>query len=114
MDAKWFDKYNHKKKQIGFRFYKFRRLLGKSREEMNQEGIENVTLFYNKKIENIEGGIAMPDIFLNQYLIEEYGLNLTWLVTGSGRIFSKKGPKTPGTICDIFLYTEPTEQLIKD
>lgn len=109
-----FAEYNQKKYEIGARLCQFRELLGKSLEEMNQEGKENVTLFDNLDIDRIECGLDMPGIFLNQYLIEEYGLNLTWLVTGRGFIFAKKGPKTPGNIYYIFRDTEPTEQLIND
>ncbi len=40
-------------------------------------------------------GIANPGILYFKYFCEHYGLNLTWLLTGQGKIFYRNAYKTP-------------------
>ena len=97
---------------MGQRFKQFRELVGKSKEQMEQEA--NHPCIKEKKINQFEYGAIIPDIVFVQYFTEEYGLNLTWLVTGSGFIFAKKGDKTPGDIYRIFRDINPTNHLINE
>lgn len=88
------DSDNGQIKAIGKRFQQFRNVIGKSTPRLEKEakklGIKEA------RIKLIEKGIIIPNIVFIQYFTEEYGLNLTWLVTGDGNMFYKKGEKTPG------------------
>ena len=106
------DEYAKQKKAMGKRFKQFRELVEKSKIQMEQEA--NHPLIKAKKINQFEYGAIIPDIIFIQYFTEEYGLNLTWLVTGSGFIFVKKGPKTPEDIYRLFLDMKPTTHLINE
>ena len=106
------DEYVQQKKEIGQRFKKFRELVGKSKKEMEQEA--NHPLIMTERIKLFEYGAIIPDIIFMQYFTEEYGLNLTWLVKGTGLLFTKKGAKTPEEIYMIFRNIEYPGQLINE
>lgn len=106
------DEYVQQKKEMGQRFKKFRELMGKSKNEMEQEA--NHPLIMTERIKMVEYGAIIPDIIFMQYFTEEYGLNLTWLVKGTGFLFTKKGTKTPEDMFMIFRNIEPTGQLINE
>jgi hypothetical protein len=106
------DEYVQQKKEMGQRFKKFRELMGKSKEEMEQEA--NHPLIMTERIKLFEYGAIIPDIIFMQYFTEEYGLNLTWLVKGTGFLFTKKGAKTPEEIYMIFRNIEYPGQLINE
>jgi hypothetical protein len=106
------DEYFQQKKEMGKRFKQFRDLVGKSKTELEQE--TNQPLIQEERIKMVEYGAIIPDIIFIQYFTEEYGLNLTWLVKGSGLLFTKKGAKTPEEIYMIFRNIEPTGQLIEE
>jgi transcriptional regulator with XRE-family HTH domain len=89
------DDYVKNKKAMGQRFKQFRELIGKSKKELADEAEE--ALIMDERINLFEKGAIRPDIIFIQYFTEEYGLNLTWLVKGTGKPFFKKGRKTrPG------------------
>jgi transcriptional regulator with XRE-family HTH domain len=106
------DEYVQQKKEMGQRFKKFRELMGKSRNEIEQEA--NHRLIMTERIKMFEYGVIVPDIMFIQYFTEEYGLNLTWLVKGIGSLFTKKGAKTPEDIYMIFRDIEYPGQLINE
>ena len=106
------DEYFQQKKAMGKRFKQFRELVGKSKKEIEQEA--NHPLIMEERINMFEYGAIIPDIIFMQYFTEEYGLNLTWLVKGSGFIFAKKGAKTPEDIYRIFRDMKPTNHLINE
>jgi len=76
------------KKEIGQRFKQFRELLGKSKKELEQDA--NNPLIQVPRINMLELGVVIPDIIFIQYFTEKYGLDLTWLVTGTGTPLLKK------------------------
>ena len=79
------DEYFLHKKAMGNRFKQFRKAIGKSKQELAEEsGI------IEERIKWFEEGTIIPDIIFIQYFIEKYGLNLTWLVKGTGEPFFKK------------------------
>lgn len=80
----------HYKKEIGDRFRIFRQLVLKTRREFADEAS-----LPEEYIAQIEWGAVIPGILSIEYYYKEYGLNLTWLVSGDGNIFYKKGPRTP-------------------
>jgi transcriptional regulator with XRE-family HTH domain len=82
------DEYFKQKKAMGKRFKQFRELLGKSRKEIENEA--NFLLIQEQRIKMVEIGAIIPDILFIQYFTENYGLNLTWLVKGTGKPFLKK------------------------
>ncbi len=82
------DEYFKQKKAMGRRFKQFRELLGKSRKEIEDEA--NFLLIQEQRIKMVEIGAIIPDILFIQYFTENYGLNLTWLVKGTGEPFLKK------------------------
>jgi transcriptional regulator with XRE-family HTH domain len=89
------DDYVKNKKAMGKRFKQFRELIGKSKKELAEEAEE--ALIMDERINLLEKGAIIPDIIFIQYFTEEYGLNLTWLIKGTGKPFFKKGRKTrPG------------------
>ena len=106
------DEYFQQKKAMGQRFKQFRDLMGKSKKEMEQEA--NHPLIMTERIKMFEYGAIIPDIIFMQYFTEEFGLNLTWLVKGSGFLFTKKGAKTPEDIYRLFRDIKPTNQLINE
>ena len=73
------------KKEIGKRFKQFRELVGKSKKQLEQEA--NNPLIQVPRINMLELGVFIPDIIFIQYFTETYGLNLTWLVKGTGEPF---------------------------
>jgi transcriptional regulator with XRE-family HTH domain len=79
------DEYFQQKKAMGKRFKQFRELLGKSRKEIENEA--NFLLIQEQRIKMVEIGAIIPDILFIQYFTENYGLNLTWLVKGTGKPF---------------------------
>jgi len=79
------------KKEIGQRFKQFRETLGKSQKELEKEA--NNPLIQVVRINMLELGVFIPDIIFIQYFTETYGLNLTWLVKGTGKPFLKKHRK---------------------
>jgi transcriptional regulator with XRE-family HTH domain len=89
------DDYVKNKKAMGKRFKQFRELIGKSKQELADEAEE--ALIMDERINLFEKGAIIPDIIFIRYFTEEYGLNLTWLVKGSGKPFFKKGERH-GTI----------------
>jgi transcriptional regulator with XRE-family HTH domain len=89
------DDYVKNKKAMGKRFKQFRELIGKSKKELAEDAEES--LIMDERINLLEKGAIIPDIIFIRYFTEEYGLNLTWLVKGTGKPFFKKGRKTrPG------------------
>jgi transcriptional regulator with XRE-family HTH domain len=82
------DEYFQQKKAMGKRFKQFREMLGKSRKEFEAEA--NDLLIQEQRIKMVEIGAIIPDIFFIQYFTENYGLNLTWLVKGTGKPFLKE------------------------
>lgn len=82
--------YSHYKKEIGIRFATFRQMVAKSRSEFAEEA--DLPTEY---ISQIEMGTILPGIISMEYFYREYGVNLTWLVTGNGNIFQSRGPRTP-------------------
>jgi len=106
------DEYAKQKKAMGKRFKQFRELVEKSKIQMEQEA--NLPLIKAEKIKQFEYGAIIPDIIFIQYFTEEYGLNLTWLVTGGGFLFNKKGDKTPEDIYRIFRDFKPSNKLINE
>lgn len=67
------------KQEVGERFKSFRIHKKKSQKVLATElGVHQST------ITNIEKGEAFPKVNYLNYLYEEYGLNLNWLVTGKG------------------------------
>jgi transcriptional regulator with XRE-family HTH domain len=81
---------NRYKKEIGDRFRIFRQLVLKTKREFANE-----SSLPEDYIAQIEWGDVLPGILSIEYFCKEYGLNLTWLVTGEDRIFSRMGPRTP-------------------
>ena len=106
------DEYAKQKKEMGKRFKQFRELVDKSKMQMEQEA--NHPLIKAEIIHQFEYGAIIPNIIFMQYFTEEYGLNLTWLVTGSGFIFAKKGDKTPEDIYRVFRDFKPSNKLITE
>ncbi len=82
------DEYFKQKKAMGRRFKQFRELLGKSRKEIEDEA--NFLLIQEQRIKMVEIGAIIPDILFIQYFTENYGLNLTWLVKGTGKPILKE------------------------
>ncbi len=82
------DEYFEQKKAMGQRFKQFREMLGKSRKEIEDEA--NFLLVQEQRIKMFEIGAIIPDILFIQYFTENFGLNLTWLVKGTGEPFLKK------------------------
>ncbi len=82
------DEYFKQKKAMGKRFKQFRELLGKSRKEIEDEA--NFLLIQEQRIKMVEIGAIIPDILFIQYFTENYGLNLTWLVKGTGEPILKE------------------------
>jgi transcriptional regulator with XRE-family HTH domain len=84
------DEYYFHKQEMGIRFKQFRAAIGKSKQELAEEA--NIM---EARIKWFENGTIIPDIIFIQYFTDNYGLNLTWLVKGTGKAFFKKGEKTP-------------------
>jgi hypothetical protein len=79
------DEYAIRKKEMGARFKRFRELMEKTHLDLQNEADDpeiNIG-----RISFFEYGGIIPDIVFIQYFTEEYGLNLTWLVKGTGPIF---------------------------
>jgi len=74
---------------VGNRIRLFRELLEMSREEMARL-LEKET----SHLEEIENGNKLAEV--NDYYIlnKNYGLNLNWVSSGKGQMFSEKGPNT--------------------
>ena len=106
------DEYVKQKKAMGQRFKQFRELVEKSKIQMEQEA--NHPLIKAERINQFEYGAIIPDIIFIQYFTEDYGLNLTWLVTGVGFLFNKKGAKTPEDIYRVFRDFKPTTHIINE
>ena len=106
------DEYFLQKRAIGIRFKQFRELLDKSKQELEEETEE--PLINEGRISLIELGAIIPHVIFIEYFTGEYGLNITWLVTGTGLLFYKKGSKTPEKIYETFRDTEPTTELIEE
>ncbi len=75
------------KREMGLRFYLFRKAIKKSREVLAQE--LNTSL---SNICDIESGQAYPGILLLYALFSLYSLNLNWLTLGKGLMFNCKSP----------------------
>lgn len=69
------------KEEIGRRFRQFRWMINKSQWQLAEE----IDIFQSI-ISNIESGKTFPRIVYLQFLNENYGLNINWLVTGKGDI----------------------------
>jgi hypothetical protein len=78
------------KREIGKRFRVFRQLVLRTRAEFAEEAS-----LPEEYIAQIEWGTVLPGILSVEYFYKEYGLNVTWLVSGEGHIFYKHGPRTP-------------------
>lgn len=79
------------KDTIGCRFNIFRRLVAKSIIEFSSEASLPLDLLTGlEKDRDVN-----PGILDFKYFCDRYGLNMTWLLTGKGKIFFKKGMKTP-------------------
>ena len=78
------------RKEVGERFEFFRELVLKTREEFASEAA-----LPKQYIAQLEWGAALPGILAFEYFYKEYGLNLSWLVSGEGDIFFRRGPRTP-------------------
>lgn len=72
-------------KEIGARFKFFRQVSGKTRADFSREAG-----YPEEYILLIEKGKASPYLSLIEYFCSHYGLNLSWLVTGKGKIFKGK------------------------
>ena len=106
------DEYYQQKRAIGVRFKQFRELLDKSKQELEDETDD--PLINEGRIILIELGAIIPNVIFIEYFTGEYGLNITWLVTGTGLLFYKKGSKTPEKIYETFRDTEPIAELIAE
>ena len=78
------------KKEIGRRFYEFRRILDKTQLQLAQE-----LSVYQSTITNLEVGKTFPSINYILYFRERYGLNPTWLVSGEGEMLLKEEKREP-------------------
>ena len=75
---------------IGLRIKKIRQLLGKSQQELADE--INIT---KQAISNMETDKSAPSINLLSKLLLDYGVNLNFVIGGSGCVFlSDETPKT--------------------
>jgi transcriptional regulator with XRE-family HTH domain len=74
---------------VGNRIRLFREMIDMSREEMAHL-IEKENFY----IEEIENGNTLAEVDDYYILFKNYGLNLNWVSSGEGRMFSKKGPDT--------------------
>jgi hypothetical protein len=78
------------KKEIGNRFRIFRQLVLRTRTEFAEEAS-----LPEEYIAQIEWGTVLPGILSTEFFYKEYGLSITWLVSGEGNIFYKHGTRTP-------------------
>ncbi len=72
-------------KDVGFRFLLFRRALGKREAEFASE--LNISV---PELTAIETGESFPAISCLHYLYEKYGLNINWLLTKNGHMFTEQ------------------------
>lgn len=69
---------------IGLRLKQIRKLLGKSQEEIaNELGLTK------QAISNIEHSKSSPNIPLLHKLLVDYGVNINFIISGNGNIFTK-------------------------
>lgn len=72
------------KKDVGARFCKFRKSIGKTQQQLADElGI------YQSTITNFEQGKTFPSLKYLYHFNEKYGLDITWVITGKGDMISK-------------------------
>jgi hypothetical protein len=90
------DEYFEQKKAVSLRFKLFREILFQSVNELSGE-----TGISEEQIKLVETGAIIPNIMFIEIFVREYGLNLTWLVSGNGNIFFEVREKTP---FDIYEY----------
>ncbi len=74
-------------KDVGFRCLLFRRALGKGEAEFASE--LNIS---ESELTAVETGDAFPAISSLHYLYEKYGLNINWLLTKNGHMFTEQPP----------------------
>ena len=94
---------------LGDRFKSFRELMGLSQKEMADKlnlEIENLETIEKGQIDD---DIFFPAIFL---LMEQYGLNINWIISGKGMVLIKKGPETPEDIYKFFQRLEDPEKAV--
>jgi transcriptional regulator with XRE-family HTH domain len=73
------------RKEMGFRFLLFRKAIQKTGKQLASElNIPEST------INEIENGSTYPKITWLHYLYEKYELNINWLLTQNGRMFTKE------------------------
>lgn len=73
------------KQELGGRFRKFRKAIGKTQYQIAEElGV------YQSSVTNIEIGKTFPKINYLRHFYEKYDLNLTWLFLGYGPMFVNK------------------------
>jgi transcriptional regulator with XRE-family HTH domain len=106
------DDYVKNKKAMGKRFKQFRELIGKSKQELADEAEE--ALIMDERINLFEKGAIIPGIIFIRYFTEEYGLNLTWLVKGTGKPFFKKGRKTRPGVYTLSMESDMDSPLIQE
>ena len=107
-----YNDYEPLKRAIGKRFKFFRQLMSKSRKDFEDEA--NNMEIAEERIAFIEKSVTVPNIIFIQYFTEEYGLSLTWLVTGRGKMFYKQGPKTPADIFKILQENDLESKIVKE
>jgi len=78
------------KKEIGRRFYEFRKSIDKTQNQLAKE-----LTVYQSTITNLEVGKTFPSIHYILYFHEKYGLNPTWLLSGIGDKFLKEDRLEP-------------------
>ncbi|UCH92699.1 MAG: helix-turn-helix transcriptional regulator [Candidatus Aminicenantes bacterium] len=71
------------KKEIGRRFKEFRKAIGKKQVELAKE-----LHVYQSTITNIEVGKTFPRAHYLYHWQNQYNLNINWIVTGTGDMFS--------------------------
>lgn len=73
------------RKEMGFRFLLFRKAIQKTEKQLASElNIQEST------INEIENGSTYPKITWLHYLYENYRLDINWLLTQNGRMFTKE------------------------
>lgn len=74
------------KKDVGARFYQFRKEIGKTQTQLSEElGV------YQSTIASFEMGKTFPSLKYLNHFHRKYNLNINWLVTGNGDMFVAKG-----------------------
>lgn len=72
------------KKDVGLRFCQFRKAINKTQQQLADE-LE----IYQSTITNFEQGKTFPNLNYLYHFNEQYGLNITWLITGKGDMVMK-------------------------